>query len=86
MPEFRSRGSCRPAPSPSAWYFPSPSIARLAAWPPWRHSDIEVLELTLDEALAMVGDGRIVDAQTIMLLQHAELNGPMVLSGLSGGP
>jgi nudix-type nucleoside diphosphatase (YffH/AdpP family) len=36
--------------------------------------DIEVLELTIDEALAMIGDGRIVDAKTIMLLQYAALN------------
>jgi nudix-type nucleoside diphosphatase (YffH/AdpP family) len=35
--------------------------------------DIEVLELGFDEALAMTGDGRIVDAKTIMLLQHAAL-------------
>jgi hypothetical protein len=27
-----------------------------------------------DEALAMIGDRRIVDAKTIMLLQHAALN------------
>ena len=36
--------------------------------------DIEVLELPFDEALAMIGDGRIADAKTIMLLQHAALN------------
>ncbi|HLG82241.1 MAG TPA: GDP-mannose pyrophosphatase [Bradyrhizobium sp.] len=35
--------------------------------------DIEVLELGFDEALAMIADGRIVDAKTIMLLQHAAL-------------
>lgn len=35
--------------------------------------DIEVLELTIDEALAMIADGRIVDAKTIMLLQYAAL-------------
>jgi nudix-type nucleoside diphosphatase (YffH/AdpP family) len=35
--------------------------------------EIEVLELGLDEALAMIADGRIVDAKTIMLLQHAAL-------------
>jgi len=35
--------------------------------------EIEVLELGLDEALAMISDGRIVDAKTIMLLQHAAL-------------
>ncbi|MBK8159690.1 MAG: NUDIX domain-containing protein [Rhodospirillaceae bacterium] len=35
--------------------------------------DIEVLEMTLTQALEMVRDGRIVDAKTIMLLQYAEL-------------
>jgi nudix-type nucleoside diphosphatase (YffH/AdpP family) len=37
--------------------------------------DIEVLEPTLDEALAMVERGEIVDAKTIMLLQYAKLKG-----------
>ena len=36
--------------------------------------DIEVLELAIDDALAMIGDGRIVDAKTIMLLQYAALH------------
>jgi nudix-type nucleoside diphosphatase (YffH/AdpP family) len=36
--------------------------------------DIEVLELAIDEALAMISDGRIVDAKTIMLLQYAALH------------
>jgi nudix-type nucleoside diphosphatase (YffH/AdpP family) len=36
--------------------------------------DIEVLELRIEQALAMIGDGRIVDAKTIMLLQYAALN------------
>jgi nudix-type nucleoside diphosphatase (YffH/AdpP family) len=36
--------------------------------------DIEVLEPTLDEALAMVARGEIRDGKTIMLLQHAKLN------------
>jgi nudix-type nucleoside diphosphatase (YffH/AdpP family) len=35
--------------------------------------DIEVLEVPIDEALAMISDGRIVDAKTIMLLQYAAL-------------
>ena len=35
--------------------------------------DIEVLELAIDEALAMIADGRIMDAKTIMLLQYAAL-------------
>jgi hypothetical protein len=30
-----------------------------------------VLELSIDEALAMIGDGRIADAKTIMLLHYA---------------
>jgi nudix-type nucleoside diphosphatase (YffH/AdpP family) len=38
--------------------------------------DIEVLELPFAEALAMVADGRIADAKTIMLLQWAALWGP----------
>ncbi len=38
--------------------------------------DIEVLELDFAEALAMTGDGRIVDGKTIMLLQWAALRGP----------
>jgi nudix-type nucleoside diphosphatase (YffH/AdpP family) len=38
--------------------------------------DIEVLELDVDEALAMVDDGRIADAKTIMLLHWAVLRGP----------
>jgi hypothetical protein len=36
--------------------------------------DIEVLELPIDQAMAMIGDRRIVDAKTIMLLQYAALN------------
>jgi nudix-type nucleoside diphosphatase (YffH/AdpP family) len=36
--------------------------------------DIEVLELSIDEALAMVASGRIADAKTIMLLQYAALH------------
>ncbi len=36
--------------------------------------DIEVLEMTLDEALIQVESGTICDAKTIMLLQYAKLN------------
>src|SRR5215475_3924971 len=36
--------------------------------------DIEVLELSIDEALAMIADSRIMDAKTIMLLQYAKLH------------
>jgi nudix-type nucleoside diphosphatase (YffH/AdpP family) len=38
--------------------------------------DIAVLELGFDEALAMVDDGAIADAKTIILLQWAALRGP----------
>lgn len=36
--------------------------------------DIEVLELTFDQALTMVEQGEITDGKTIMLLQFAKLN------------
>jgi len=36
--------------------------------------DIEVLELPIESALAMISDGRIVDTKTIMLLQYAALH------------
>jgi hypothetical protein len=36
--------------------------------------DIEVLELPFAEAVAMMQDGRIQDAKTIMLLQYAQLH------------
>ena len=36
--------------------------------------EIEVLELPIDQALAMIADGRIADAKTIMLLQYTALN------------
>jgi nudix-type nucleoside diphosphatase (YffH/AdpP family) len=36
--------------------------------------EIEVLELPIDLALTMIGDGRIADAKTIMLLQYAALH------------
>ncbi len=36
--------------------------------------DIEAVELALDEALAMIDDGRIADGKTIMLLQWFALN------------
>ena len=36
--------------------------------------DIEVLEVDIDEACAWIRDGRIEDAKTIVLLQHAALH------------
>lgn len=37
--------------------------------------DIEVLEITLNNALHMIETGEIVDGKTIMLLQYAKLHG-----------
>jgi GDP-mannose pyrophosphatase NudK len=37
--------------------------------------NIEVLEYTFDEAYAMMESGEIVDAKTIILLQHAKIKG-----------
>jgi GDP-mannose pyrophosphatase NudK len=36
--------------------------------------DIEVLEITLDKAMEMIGNGEIKDGKSIMLLQYAKLN------------
>ena len=41
---------------------------------PHEGEDIEILELPLAEAMAMVERGEIIDAKTIILLQHATLN------------
>jgi nudix-type nucleoside diphosphatase (YffH/AdpP family) len=35
--------------------------------------DIEVMEVTLDKSLAMIESGDIIDAKTIMLVQHLAL-------------
>ena len=35
--------------------------------------DIEVVEVTIDDALAMIGRGEITDGKTIMLVQYAAL-------------
>jgi 8-oxo-dGTP pyrophosphatase MutT (NUDIX family) len=37
--------------------------------------DIERIEVSREEALAMVADGRIADGTTVILLQHAALQG-----------
>ncbi|TDP01625.1 NUDIX domain-containing protein [Flavobacterium sp. 245] len=37
--------------------------------------NIEVLEYSFDEAYAMIASGEIVDAKTIILLQHAKIKG-----------
>ena len=36
--------------------------------------DIEVIEMTLDSAFAMIATGEIMDAKTILLLQHLKLS------------
>jgi hypothetical protein len=38
------------------------------------NEDIEVFEIPFVKALEMMANGEIIDAKTIMLLQHAQLN------------
>ncbi|QNP66479.1 NUDIX domain-containing protein [Streptomyces genisteinicus] len=47
--------------------------------------DIEVVEVSFPQALAMVRDGRIADAKTVMLLQWAALEGPFAPGGDPAG-
>lgn len=42
--------------------------------------DIDVMEVTFPQAWAMVKDGRIKDGKTVMLLQHALLEGWLTLN------
>ena len=42
--------------------------------------DIEVLEWPLEKALRAIGEGEIVDAKTIMLVQHLALNAATLLA------
>jgi len=37
--------------------------------------EIEVLEMKIDRAIQMIGNGEIKDAKTIMLIQYIQLNG-----------
>jgi len=39
------------------------------------NENITVLEMDFEEAYSMIASGEIKDAKTIMLLQHAKLNG-----------
>ncbi|MFD9897747.1 NUDIX domain-containing protein [Mesorhizobium sp. NPDC059025] len=41
---------------------------------PEEGEDIEVLEMPVEEAIAAISDGRIIDAKTILLLQYLKLN------------
>ncbi|EGF57357.1 hypothetical protein HMPREF9538_06000, partial [Klebsiella sp. MS 92-3] len=43
--------------------------------------DIEVLEWPLTRALQAIRDGEIMDAKTIILLQHLALNADTLLAG-----
>lgn len=45
------------------------------------HEDLEVVELPLDEAFAMIGEGRLPDAKTIVLLQWAVMNRALLQAG-----
>lgn len=44
------------------------------------HEDIEVVELSLDDAFAMIGKAQLPDAKTIILLQWAVLNRALLRS------
>lgn len=39
------------------------------------HENIEVIEMQINEAMKMIDNGEIIDAKTIMLLQHVKLYG-----------
>ncbi len=47
--------------------------------------EIEILELSFDDALEMTRDGRIADGKTIMLLSWAALHGPFAQPGPARG-
>ncbi len=53
----------------AADYLPSDRISK-GGGAPDEGEDIEVLEMTLDDAYASVRDGRIIDAKTILLVQN----------------
>ena len=48
---------------------------------PGEGEDIEVLEMTLTDAMALVESGGIIDAKTVMLVQHLMLRGEEIKSG-----
>ncbi|WP_144223770.1 NUDIX domain-containing protein [Mesorhizobium amorphae] len=57
----------------AARYSPADRISE-GGGAPDEGEDIEVLEMPVDDALAAISDGRIIDAKTILLLQHLKLN------------
>ena len=67
-------------------YFVAPYVAGDRAGPgggvAGEGEDIEVVETTLDDALRGIRDGRVRDAKTIVLLQHAALE----RAGVAGVP
>jgi nudix-type nucleoside diphosphatase (YffH/AdpP family) len=44
--------------------------------------DVETLEMTLPQALAAIAEGTIMDAKTIMLVQHVALHRALPFEGL----
>jgi ADP-ribose pyrophosphatase len=48
------------------------------------HEDIEIVEMPLDDAHALIASGGITDAKTIILLQWAMANRDKLASGLKG--
>ncbi|HEV2507440.1 MAG TPA: NUDIX domain-containing protein [Mesorhizobium sp.] len=57
----------------AARYTPADRISE-GGGAPEEGEDIEVLEMLVDDAMAAISDGRIIDAKTILLLQHLKLN------------
>lgn len=57
----------------AARYSPADRISE-GGGAPEEGEDIEVLEMAVDDAMAAISDGRIIDAKTILLLQHLKLN------------
>ena len=57
----------------AARYSPADRISE-GGGAPEEGEDIEVIEMPVDEAMGAISDGRIIDAKTILLLQHLKLN------------
>ena len=69
----------------TAHYSPADRISS-GGGSPEEGEDIEVIEMTLDEAFAAVAGGRILDAKTIMLVQHLKLQEKSKPGDLSASP
>ncbi|PLP61114.1 GDP-mannose pyrophosphatase [Mesorhizobium loti] len=57
----------------AARYSPADRISE-GGGAPEEGEDIEVLEMPVGDAMAAISDSRIIDAKTILLLQHLKLN------------